>query len=396
MKDAALPELRILGTSRANQPELDVQTLKALGHEPEDGRQWYFASWEASPPNSGGIEIRLRLPQESWGTEDAAVFFASTAEKLERAFSQYAEERSWPIPRVTLLPEPGDTWSYSIHHPNTHLQEGLLRPNKLLTVGEANLINRLLGLETFDPVFGLPAKWISYSQLERAQELGLSIFDCEALVAAHCLNSTIPSYSRSVGYWELQEWVSQDLSHSADLILPLLKKRAGSLLSIVRSMLSSQLWLPKPADFFERLSQVIESEPGASSAVWGELLRKDILESNVSRWLSASGQLKVIEWKGRPCEGGAAQTRLLRRLATALSTHTCQETGQPPVLVCQFEERRELSSALNTAFPELQVLSWPELPSTAPVELVATIKSDFEVSTSTWPSVYFSIQQTEE
>lgn len=396
MKDSRPPALRILGSHRADPADLDPEILKTLGLDYEEGQPWFFSTWQSAPPRSGGIEIRLRLPQEAWGTEDAATFFAATAEKLEGAFAQYAQERNWPEPRVTLLPESGETWSYSVQHPNAHLQEGLLRPNKLLTVGESNLLGQLLGLETFDPVFGLPAKWISYSQLEKAQDLGLSVFDCEALVAAHCLNSAMPCYFHSVGYWELQQWLSQDLSHASGLIIPLLEERPGELLTVVRKMIEDQLWLPNPAQFCERLSQLIASERSASLQVWTELLRKDVVESNIGRWLDSHGQLRVIEWKGSREEGPAEQTRLLQRLATALAIHSCHQTGQPPVLVSQFEERLELASALATAFPELRVLSWPEIPATTQIDLVATIKSNFEVAATNWPSLYFSNLPREE
>lgn len=368
------------------------ELLEELLQEPHQDNSWYVASWQEPKRGKGSLMLLARVPQEQMSQGGTDEFLNTVGHQLNGALQRFCQERGWPEPRFELQADVSETgeWSYEVHAPETPVGHGQLKPNKLLAVGEPEGLGRFLGLETVEPVFGLSAKWIARSQMDQALQSDLTVFDAPGVIAAHVLHQIGDTFHNLLGFWELQRWIRPALPEAEALIAPLILKHSGLVLRLVRDLILDGLWLPEPAKFFEALAMCLpelEAADGPDPAILGELVRKEIVPLNLPRWVNERAQLEAVEWKGSPTMDQAEQTRLLIRLAAALTKLQESRSGAGvPVVMCDFEQRRELAHSLKGIFPQLPIISWPELPTHAKVEICAVVDADLAVDPTPWPT----------
>jgi flagellar biosynthesis component FlhA len=263
-------------------------------------------------------------------------------------------------------------------------------------MGDESQLSPLLGLETVDPILGLPAKWIARSQLDLARSAQVHLFDGPGLVAAHTLHIMGEIWHRALGFLEIQRWLLGAFPGHSPLLAGVIPAQTGLLLRTVKELIAEGLWLPHPAAFLELFVATLpELEPNEPIDVdmLKELMRKEIVPLNLERFTDSHGMLHAVEWRGEPDGDSADQTRLVHRLGAALLL--AHEYDGSPVVLTDFENRLQLSQALRSPFPYLPVLSWAELPAHARLNLVAVVDARFEVDPSPWAQATFEVSVTE-
>ena len=368
---------------------------KLLRSEPETGF-WSIWHWDSLDPPLPLVEITLLGPQEFTSSRAAQRLLKAAELQLHSALTLFASERGWPLPnyklnyRTSSLPD----WSYRIALTGSQPSIGEVIPNKILALGDASQLASLLGLESVDPFLGLPAKWITRSQLEAARQLNLHTFESSGLLAAHALHTISADWSHSYGILELQAWLSKATPEHANLLVTLMPTAIGLFSQTVKALIGEELWLPHPSRMLELFlsswSQVEPEEDGRADLIL-ESIRKEIVPQNITRLADSDGVLYAIEWRGEPFGDDGTQKRLISRLEAALLSVKVHPDTTVIVLtdpLC----RRELRQALHHTFPHLYVLSWEELPSWAQVHLLATVDSRFEVDPSPWRYASFEVE----
>src|SRR5256885_12895723 len=63
--------------------------------------------------------------------------------------------------------------------------EGEAFPGMFLAINPGGISTPLIGTQTTDPAFGLPAHWIDERQKEAAQMAGFTVVDSETVMATH-------------------------------------------------------------------------------------------------------------------------------------------------------------------------------------------------------------------
>ncbi len=360
----------------------------------------YWAVWnwstEKSPP--APLLISFSVPEELVNLDSSTQFLESVAQQLDKAFTLFCEERGWPKPRFQLKVIGSDSpeWSYEIEIFSRKSGLNHIKPNKLLIIGEHQQLAGLLGLETLDPVLGLPAKWIARSQLENALESDLHLFNGPGVVTAHALHLASENFHLQIGFLELQSWLHPALASHGPLVETLIREHCGLLLRLVKDLVSQHLWLPHPARFCELfiacLPELDPDEP--DPFLLSEMLRKEIVAINIERWLDSDQQLRAIEWRGEADNDDAVQSRLMIRLADALSKAYDTNPNGVPIVLTDFESRAGLALVLQGPYPTVPILSWAEIPTHVPVNLVAVVDATFEVDPSPWHSTIFEVQHS--
>ncbi len=363
-------------------------------HNAASPSHWAVWSWQSSEPFPSPLAVEIRVPEEHQHSTATHDVMQGVARQLQGAFRMFCGERGWPEPDIALqrLAVPDERWSYRVTLPGGPEAEGELRPTKLLAMGEEEQLAGLLGLETVDPILGLPARWITRSQLDLARSVELHLFDAPGLVAAHTLHMVSESFERTLGMLAIQRWMLPALAQYGEALTSTLAQRAGMILRTVKSLISEGLWLPGPGRlldlFLQSLSEVEGTDP-LEAELLKELMRRELVPENLPRFLDGAGLLWAVEWKGQTEEDSAAQNRLLARLGTAL--HGLADCDPPPVVLTDFESRAELSRVLKGPFPHLPVLSWSELPPHARVQLMGVVDARFEVDPAPWEPAWFEV-----
>jgi flagellar biosynthesis component FlhA len=373
----------------ANQELLD-DFLRTAGNGEAEGT-WFLARWNPSEPPSGGLVVRLYCPA---GEETSETFRSLTTElhqKLSNGLAVSTQEKGWPIPRFSIEvihQETEESWAYQLKLGPFQSEPFELHPNKILAVGEETALSSLLGLEALDPVFGLPAKWVTFSQSERAAQHGTLLFEAAEVAMGHAINFLSARMEHALGLWELSRWVSDSLPYGGAQVCEMLSEDPAFFLKLVRELVSEGLHLPPPEQFCEFI-KVAEGESSDPDEVQ-MLVRKEVVNGNITFWLDEEGLLNAVEWKGPEELNSSEHHRMLDRLCHAVEQVSQMVTSGRPVLLVNVECRRELASSLKGLFPELPVLAWSDLKDLSNIRTLVSVNSRLSVDPPAAPTAFFS------
>jgi flagellar biosynthesis component FlhA len=370
--------------------ELIEQFLAAI--ESEDSTEtWFLARWNSSQPRSGGLVVRIYCPRREAESETFHSLLDSLHLKLMNGLSLSTKEKGWPVPRFSIQvyrQDEEETWAYQLVLGPFQTEPCELHPNKILAVGDEGALSSLLGLEAMDPVFGLPAKWVTFSQSERAAQQGCLLFEASEVAMGHAINFLSTRMEHAIGLWEINRWLSTSLPSRGAETCRQLQEDAAFLLRLVRHLMSEGLNLPPAERFCEHL-QVARAETTDRDEI-EMLVRREVVNDNLRSWLDADGMLNAIEWKGPDEVQSSPHLRMLDRLTRAAEQVTSRATSGRPVLLVDISYRTELATALKSLFPDLPVLAWSDLKDLSNIQVLVSVNATLSVDPPAVPVAFFS------
>lgn len=373
-------------------PDLPAQFQETLGQS-DDSAHWALIRWRDERPVDGGLNVYLSAPNPDMDQATLLKLADLVRHKLSSGLAQSSAEKGWPTPRfkVNTTDDPNtDCWTYWLRVGAHRSAPVVIHPNKVLAVGEDGPLSALLGLECVDPVFGLPAKWVTYSQSNRATEGGCLLFEASEVIMSHAIAFIEPMTGLAVHQWEVVEWAARALPSLGTSASVFLQDKPDRVAYLVRQMIRESLSLPTPERF---LSAVLEAEERAGGELQQveSLVRPVVVNHNLSRWRGPHGDLVGIEWEA-PAETTPEQhQRMLGRLSAALEEAAHSHEGATPLLLVEAEHRATLAAALSGLYPELPVVGWNELENMAELAVVARVSAELEVEPSVIPAAVFHV-----
>jgi len=119
-----------------------------------------------------------------------------------------AAETGIVIPGVRLRDDPlRDSRTYALRVRDRTVAEGVLRLDRLIAVAAPELLDRVGGEATVEPVYGLAARWIVPEERERAQSAGALTFDAISIVGSHLAEIARAHAAELFGRQQLQTLV---------------------------------------------------------------------------------------------------------------------------------------------------------------------------------------------
>ncbi len=107
-------------------------------------------------------------------------------ERISHIRKQFVIDWGMIIPSVRIKDnlelKPGE---YHVKIKGVVVAKGELRPDHLLAMDPGTVIEKVDGIQTTEPVFGLPAVWISEQAKEEAQYNGYTVVDLSTVIATH-------------------------------------------------------------------------------------------------------------------------------------------------------------------------------------------------------------------
>jgi flagellar biosynthesis protein FlhA len=260
--------------------------------------------------------------------------------------------------------------------------KGELRAGHFLAMDPGGLADPIEGLETVEPAFGLPARWIPESEKDRAEVLGYTVIDAPSVLVTHLT--------------EVLKTVAHELLNRDDVksLVDNLKKTAPA---IVEEVIPGQIGLGHLQDILSRLLKervpirnlavVLETVAGAAGEskdprMLAERVRSALARTIVEPHLDEQGRLHAvvidpdIERILADAIGGAGGlnelpsgflAKFVDETATALADMARE--GRDPVLITRATLRPFLADAITNVIPNASVLSYQE---TAPANGVET------------------------
>ncbi len=340
------------------------------------------ASWEdLVPVDTLGLEVGYRLiTLVDKGKEGDLL---SRIKGVRRKFAQEVGFLPPPVHiRDNLELRPSQ---YRISLRGAVVGEAEAFPGMWLAINPGHATQKLIGTQTTDPAFGLPAVWIEERQKEMAQMSGFTVVDCSTVVATHLSHLMQVHAARLLGRVETQALVEHLTKQAPQLIEDVIPKMVGiatlqrvlqllleegvhirDMRSIVESVAENAATVTDPAELARRIRMHIA--PAIVQQIYGSIKELDViaLEPELERLVTQA----LNSPHGAALDPGVADT-LARSAADTAQKQ--EDRGVPATLLVPDLIRAPMARLLKRAAPRLKVLGHSEIPETHTIRIGSII-----------------------
>lgn len=261
-------------------------------------------------------------------------------------------------------------------------------PRFLMALNTGSVVTEIEGMDTVDPSFGMPARWIATARRTEAEAQGYVVVEPSTVVATHLLETLKSSAAELLGRQEVQEMVETlKKSHPAliDEIIPG-KVSLSVLHRVLQRLLRERVPIRDLVTILEALGDGAESTKDPEALT--EVVRKSLTNVISRLFADQTGTVRGITIGGKlesalvglfsprtaqpnapvlTPESLAAMLRDLNHLAT---THAADGRALP--LITSPSLRVGVRRLIEPVLPNLPVVSLAELPAQITLSSVAT------------------------
>ncbi len=301
---------------------------------------------------------------------------------------QYAQEMGFVIPTVRL--HDGSmlgTNQYIIRIKGEEVARGEILIDYYLALEPPNPVGEIDGIETVEPAYGIPSRWILPENKEMAEIYGYTVIDPLSVLLTH-LSETI----RHHAYELLTRAETLQLVENLKKTSPELVEEAcpavvsyALLEKILRNLLMEGVPIRDLGTILETLVDAMANTRDP------DLLTESVrsaLSRTITRRFCDNGQLRTITLDGeveRKIVSSLAKNEhgiylavgpdLLQTLIVQLRDYikNFSELGQPPILLTSQVIRVYLSRLLSQYFPGLYVLSFNEIVGNVQIQSIGNV-----------------------
>jgi flagellar biosynthesis protein FlhA len=294
-----------------------------------------------------------------------------------------AAETGIVIPGVRLRDDPlRDPRTYALRVRDRTVAEGALRLDRLIAVAAPELLERIGGAPTTEPVYGLTARWIASGDRERAQAAGALTFDAISILGSHLAEVARAYAPELFGRQQLQTLVE----HLRVSVPSVVKDVGTDVLPIASAhraftyLLRERAWPRDPVAVFEALADAAattrdprELAEAARRVIVPQQLRCD--GAQLLRPLIVAPQLESELARMWSADGGLApdpQTAL--HVRESVARYAADAANAPHAIVVTAPLRPLLAEFLERALPAVAVYAYAELPPEIALEPVGVVE----------------------
>ncbi len=296
-----------------------------------------------------------------------------------------AAETGVVIPGVRLRDDPlRDPRTYALRVRDRTVAEGALRLDRLIAVAAPEILARVGGEPTTEPVYGLAARWIVPDERERAQAAGALTFDAISILGSHLAEVARAFASELFGRQQLQTLVE----HLRASVPSVVKDVGTDVLPIAAAhrafshLLRERAWPRDPIAMFEAMSDAAattrdprELAEAARRVIIPHQLRREGTQR--LRPLILAPQLETELARMWSADGGLApdpQTAL--HVRETVARYAADAAYAPHAIVVTAPLRPLLAEFLERTLPGVAVYAYAELPPEIVLEPAGVVAAD--------------------
>ncbi|MEQ6375342.1 flagellar biosynthesis protein FlhA [Bacillaceae bacterium S4-13-58] len=243
------------------------------------------------------------------------------------------------------------------------------------------------GIDTVEPAFGLPAKWIPEEMRDEAELSGYTVVDPPSVVSTH-ITEVIKNHSHIlIGRQETKQLVDHLKEHYPILVEEVTPDplSIGNIQKVLAKLLREQVSIRNLPVIFETLADF--GKMTTDTELLAEYARQS-LSSQISRQYAQDGRLKVMTISGRvekiiaeniqQTEHGSylsmdpeTQQAIIQSVVQQVEHISLQQ--DVPVLLCSPAVRMYVKQLLSRHLPQVVVLSYNELEPNVEVQSVGVV-----------------------
>ncbi len=258
------------------------------------------------------------------------------------------------------------------------IAQGELMPGHWLAMNASNSRTVLKGMPTTEPVFKLPATWITDVERKNAEISGYTVVDAASVLVTHLSETVKRSCHEILSRQDVQILLDNLKQTHPTVVTELIPAQlnVGQVQRVLQNLLAEGISIRNLAGILEKVSDYasVTKNPDELS----EHARRALGSQIIKPYQNEKGGLHAITLDPRleqQLAQGVRQTateinlmmepKLARHVVDTLSQRVQQllVAGQPPVVMCAPQIRLAFRRFFETTFAELAVLSYAEVPS---------------------------------
>ncbi len=301
---------------------------------------------------------------------------------------QYAQDMGFVIPSVRLHDSSAlGTNEYLVRIKGEEVARGEILVDYCLALEPSNPVGEIDGIETIDPAYGIPSRWILPENKEMAEIYGYTVIDPLSVMQTH-LSEVIKKHAHELlTRSETMQLVNNFRNFAPELVDEVVPAQLSyaNLEKILKNLLREGIPIKDMATIIEVAAESL-----------GNTRDMDIVTENIRGALSRTitrrfcdgGQLRVITLDGeveRKVMESLSKNEhgiylslgpdMMQQLVTQIAEHMKKFTdlGQTPVVLTSQIIRVYLSRVLTQFYPSLFVLSFSEITSDVQIQALGNI-----------------------
>ncbi len=282
---------------------------------------------------------------------------------------------------------------YEIKIKGAKVSKGEVYPGEYLAIGMKDALDRVDGLQTLDPAFGLPAKWIAPALVESVEGLGLTVVEAAVALGTH-LSETMKSHAAEILTRQDVSTIVEDLKKDHKAVIEEIMPQVvtiGTLHRVMQNLLREQVPVNDVMTILETVSDYAPHTKDID--VLTEYVRAALqrIICNVceardgviyASTLDPRLEQKIAESLQMTRSGITAviQPALAQRIIKAVDEvrKNMLANDHKPVIVCSPNIRLGLKRLIEGSLPRVMVISYGEISTDCEVRSVGMVKNDDE------------------
>lgn len=308
---------------------------------------------------------------------------------------KFAQQYGIIIPLVRLRDnislEPS---AYEIRIAEMPIARGRLEPDKFLAMDPGTVQTKIEGIETTEPVYGLPALWITPANKEKAELYGYTVIDSESVFITH-LSESLRSHSADLLTREdIQLLVDRLRKTQPSLVGEVVGQDKdvpiGLLQRVLKNLIKNGIPIRELTAILESLGE--HASKTKNPVVLTEMVRKRLNRTITELYKDDAGRILTMAFEpALEHQMVAALQQEADGITLALPAETAMEISrriaqtwksvmdmgkEKVVLLCDSRIRAPLSLMLSRTVPMLPVIAYDEIVLGTEIEPLDTISSD--------------------
>jgi len=367
--------------ARAKTPEMTPQQAKADKQPVE----------EMLDIDKVSVNVGVRLISMVDPRKDSTIF-----ERIGALRRRFAQQFGIIIPLVRLRDNINlEPTTYEIRISDHTIAKGRLEPDMFLAMDSGTVQTRVKGIETTEPVYGLPALWIAPTDKEKAELNGYTVIDPESVFITH-LSETLKKHADEM-------LTREDVQHLVDRLRKTQPSLVGEIVgelvpmgllqTVLRNLLSNGIPIRELTTILESLGE--NAPKTKNSDTLTEMVRKRLSRTITEQYKDEAGKISAITFdpviehqitSTLRQEADAISLGLPTEMAMEISRKVAEawkaamgKDKDKVVLLCDSRLRAPLAAMLSRTVPPLPVVAYDEIvlgTEVEPIDVISVEQTD--------------------